>query len=318
MRVFHSAAELPAEFGPSAVSIGNFDGVHKGHREIMRRLVRVAQEQKLTPVVLTFDPHPARVLAPERAPQLITTVEQRVRRLGSEGVEAVLLLPFSLDIAKLSPEEFARQILAEGLRARVVMVGEDFRFGYRQSGHVEELRTLGEKYGFDVRPVEPIAGKRGGERVSSTVIRSLVREGRVSRACRLMGAPFALEGNVVAGFGVGRKQTVPTLNIAAENELLPRHGVYVTRARDRSSGACWRSITNVGMRPTFNGDALTVETFLLEAAPATAPARIEVEFLAWVRPEKKFETPAALKAQILRDAGAANRFHKRLAQLRMA
>jgi riboflavin kinase/FMN adenylyltransferase len=313
MKVYHSPAEVPGDFGPSAVTIGNFDGVHIGHREIMRRVVAIAKEQGLTSTVLTFDPHPARVLAPDRAPKLITTVAQRLRRLEEEGIGAALLLPFSLEFAALSPEEFVEQILMGTLKARGVLVGEDFRFGFRQSGNIGTLRELGERFGFELRPVPAILGH--GERISSSRIRELVSAGRVSKACRILGTPFALEGRVVSGKGIGSKETVPTLNLAPENELLPKTGVYVTRTRDESSERVWRSITNVGYRPTFvdvrrEGEGLTVETFLLDPPPEAAPARIEVAFLSYVRAERKFDSPALLKAQILRDVGAAQRFHR--------
>lgn len=319
MRVFHSAADLPPDFGPSVVTIGNFDGVHLGHREIMRRVVAIARERGLTPTVLTFDPHPARVLAPERAPKLIDTIPQRLRRLEREGIEAALLLPFSLEFAKLSPEQFAREILAEALKARVVLVGEDFRFGYRQSGNIETLRELGAQLGFELQPVAAVSSRGAGssDRISSTRIRELVAAGRVSRACRIMGEPFALEGPVVAGQGIGSKKTVPTLNLAAENELLPKTGVYVTRTRDEATNREWPSITNVGYRPTFDGQNLTIETFLLAEPPAETPARIEVAFLTFVRDEMRFETPGLLKDRIIRDAAAAKRFHTRVSRLRM-
>lgn len=315
MKIFHSPAEVPADFGPSVVTIGNFDGVHAGHSEIMRRVVAVARERGLVSAVLTFDPHPARVLAPDRAPRLIGTVPQRLRRLAKEGIDAALLLPFSLEFAKLSPEEFVEQILVGTLRTRCVLVGEDFRFGFRQSGNIGTLRELGERFGFDLLPVPAIAGK--GDRISSTRIRNLVAAGRVTDACRMMGSPFALEGKVVSGQGIGSKKTVPTLNLAPENELLPKTGVYVTRTRDAASGQEWRSITNVGYRPTFDGEGLTVETFLLDPPPDRTPERIEVTFLAYVRGERKFDTPELLKAQILRDVGAAQRFHRRIERLRV-
>jgi riboflavin kinase / FMN adenylyltransferase len=315
MRVFHSPAEIPADFGPSVVTIGNFDGVHIGHREIMRRVVAIASERGLTPAVLTFDPHPARVLAPGRAPKLITTISQRLRRFAAQGIEDVLLLPFSLEFAKLSPDEFAEQILAKILKTRVVLVGEDFRFGNRQAGDTATLRALGERLGFELAPVSAVAGRAG--RISSTAIRNLVVAGRVSQACRMMGAPFALEGPVVSGQGIGSRQTVPTLNLAPENELLPKTGVYATRTRDESSACEWRSITNVGYRPTFNWDSLTIETFLLDPPPVSAPARIEVSFLTFVRDERKFDTPALLKSRILRDINAVKSFHRRFERLRM-
>jgi len=310
MKIFRSSGEVPENFGPSIVTIGNFDGVHIGHRRIMRRVVALAREKGCTPAVLTFDPHPARVLAPDRAPKLLMTIDQRLRSMEAEGIEAVFLIPFSPEFARLTPEEFVEQILAGNLKARTVLVGEDFRFGYRQAGNLDTLRALGERFGFTLEVVTGIA--RRSERVSSTAIRKLVVEGSVSRACRMLGAPFALEGMVVKGQGIGSKKTVPTLNLAPENEVLPRTGVYATRTRDLASGRIWNSITNVGYRPTFAGEGLTVETFLLEPQGDEHPNRIEVSFLFFLREERKFEDADALKSQILRDIGIANRLHRRL------
>jgi len=308
VKAFRTTDEVPPDFGPSVVTIGNFDGVHTGHREILRRVATIASERSLIPVVLTFDPHPARVLAPDRAPKLITTINQRLRRMEKEGVEAALLLPFSLELARLSPDEFAQTVLAETLHARVVIVGDDFRFGHKQAGDIATLRSLGERFGFEVESAGAIL--RRGERISSTSIRKLIEAGEVSRACRKLGAPFALEGNVVKGQGIGKKQTVPTLNLAPENELLPQTGVYVTRTTegDRS----WRSVTNVGYRPTFNGQDLTIETFLLDPLEGETPGQIEVSFLYYIRDEKKFDTPEQLREQILKDVKFANRLHHRL------
>jgi len=310
MKAFRSLAEVPADFGPSIVTIGNFDGVHAGHREILRRVAAVAGERGLVPVVLTFDPHPARVLAPERAPKLIHTVGQRLRRMESEGVQAALLLPFSMEFARLSPEEFARTVLAETLRARVVIVGDDFRFGHKQAGDIATLRELGKTLGFEVESAGAI--QRRAERISSTAIRKLVEAGRVSRACRMLGQPFALEGPVVSGYGIGKQKTVPTLNLAPENELLPKTGVYVTRTRDRETGRAWNSITNVGRRPTFEGRDLTYETFLLDPFDGNTPRRIEVAFLYFIREEKKFDTSELLREQIVKDVTRAKRIHGRL------
>ncbi len=313
MTVFRAPGEVPAGFGPSVVAIGNFDGLHVGHREILRRVVALARERGCVPTVLTFHPHPARLLAPERAPKLIATLDQRLGRFAEVGIEAVLVQPFTLEFASWTPGHFCQAILADTLHARCIMVGGDFRFGYKQSGDVATLRA----HGFEVLPVEEIG--TAGIRASSTAIRALIASGKVSRARRMMLAPFALEGLVVHGRGIGRKLTVPTLNLAAENELLPATGVYVTRTRDEATNTRWASITNVGYRPTFGDGGLTVETYLLDPPPALfqadAPERIEVEFLARVRGERKFDSPEALKAQILRDAGAAQRFHRRAADL---
>ncbi len=313
MKVFRSLGEIHAAFGPSVIAIGNFDGVHAGHRQIMRRVAALARANGYSAAVLTFDPHPARVLAPDRAPKLLMTIDQRLRNMEREGIEAVLLLPFSLEFAKLAPKEFAVQVLAHALGARIVLVGEDFRFGYKQAGNIETLRTLGDAFGFQLEAVPGIA--RRGVRVSSTAIRNLVEAGRVSLACRMLGAPFALEGGVVRGKGIGSKQTVPTLNLAPLNEVLPKTGVYVTRTRDLDSGRVWPSITNVGYRPTFDGRDLTVETFLLEPIGNETPHRIELSFLTFVRDERKFDTPEALKARILKDVDVATRLHRRLAKL---
>jgi riboflavin kinase/FMN adenylyltransferase len=313
MRAFRSLSEVPVDFGPSVLAIGNFDGVHAGHRVILRRVAAIARERGLTPAVLTFDPHPARVLAPERAPKLISTIAQRLRRMESEGVEAAMLLAFSRELARLSPEEFARTVLAEKLHARVVIIGEDFRFGFRQSGDLATMRALGEKLGFEVESAGTI--QRRGARISSTAVRTLVESGEVSKACRMLGAPFALEGAVVKGQGIGAKQTVPTLNLAPENELLPPVGVYVTETWDEGAGRRWKSITNVGYRPTFDGQGLSVETFLLDPFKGETPDRIEVSFLRFVREERKFDSPELLRAQIMRDVAVAKRVHERRARL---
>jgi riboflavin kinase/FMN adenylyltransferase len=313
MKAFRSLAEVPGDFGPSVLAIGNFDGVHAGHRVILRRVAAIARERGLTPAVLTFDPHPARVLAPARAPKLISTIAQRLRRMESEGVEAAMLLAFSHDLARLSPDEFARTVLVDKLHARLVIIGEDFRFGYRQSGDLATMRVLGGKLGFEVESAGTI--QRRGARISSTAVRKLVETGQVSKACRMLGAPFALEGAVVKGHGVGSKQTVPTLNLAPENELLPAVGVYVTETRDEQSERRWRSITNVGYRPTFDGQGLSVETFLLDAFDGETPERIEVSFLRFVREERKFDSPELLRAQIMRDVAVAKKVHERRARL---
>lgn len=295
---------------PTAVTIGNFDGVHAGHREIMRRITALARENGWDAAVLTFDPHPTRVVAPERSPKLLTTLEQRLRLIRQQGIERIEVLPFTSDLAKLTPEEFVQQVLVERLNAAAVLVGENFRFGNRASGDIGTLRSLGERYGFITEAVVPVT--RRNRIVSSSEIRRLVECGNVSMACRLLERPFSLEGAVVPGHGIGSKQTVPTLNLETACEVLPAKGVYVTRTSDASSGRKWESITNVGFRPTFGGDALTVETFLLSALSGDPPTRISVEFLHRIRDEKKFESPEALKAQIMKDVARTQSYFRRL------
>jgi riboflavin kinase/FMN adenylyltransferase len=305
MRVFRSLAELPADFGPCAVTIGNFDGVHRGHRAILERLRALASAHGWKPSVLTFDPHPTKIVAPERTPKLMTTPEQRARLMLDAGAEQVLILPFDASVAKLTPEAFAGELLAGRMSARAVLVGDNFRFGCRQAGDIRTLASLGERLGFVVETIQAIRFR--GQVVSSSAIRGLIAEGRVALAKRLLGRPYALEGRVVSGRGVGSKQTVPTLNLETSAEVIPARGVYATRANGADA------VTNIGYRPTFgDSHALTIETFVLGAAPdlgETDP--LTVEFLARLREERKFDSPEALKARILFDAGAAARYFRR-------
>jgi len=311
MRVYRSLDEVPADFGPSALSIGNFDGVHTGHRRILRRVREIAAERGWKPSVLMFDPHPARVVAPQRAPRLMMPPARRAGLMADEGIEQALILPFTEAVAHLTPEEFARSIVAGRLGARVVLVGDNFRFGHHHSGDVETLRELGRRFGFATEIVPAVT--RRGRAVSSSAIRALLDAGRVSLAARWLERPYALVGDVVAGRGVGSRQTVPTLNLSTAAELIPRTGVYVTRTHDLDDAArAWNSITNIGYRPTFGDSAqLTIETFLLDPLTGETPRRISVDFLWRLREERKFSTPEALKARILRDAAAARRYFAR-------
>jgi len=234
----------------------------------------------------------------------------RMEKIAKQGIEVVLLLPFSNAFAALSPSDFAATVLRDGLRAKRVLVGEDFRFGNKQAGNFETLTTLGKDCGYEAEAVGAVLWR--GERVSSTTVRKHLEAGEVSRACRLLGAPWEMRGPVVKGQGIGSKQTVPTLNILPGDGLVPRSGVYITRTRDTSSTRVWNSITNVGVRPTFDGQGLTIETFLLSPFDGDTPHEIAVEFLRWVREEKRFDTPETLKAQILRDVQVAVRLHRRL------
>ncbi len=308
--IYRSLAEIPADFGPCAITIGNFDGVHRGHQEILRQVVEIARGEGWRSAAVTFHPHPTKLVAPERAPRLLTTPEQRARLIEQRGIDEILILPFDSGIAHLAPEDFVREILVDKLKTRAVLVGDNFRFGYRAAGNVDTLEELGGKYSFETDVVAPITWRK--RIISSSAIRTAIVEGHVSLACRMLGRPYALEGTVVHGAGVGTRQTVPTLNLQTDAEVLPKTGVYVTHTRDRGTARQWPSITNVGYRPTFNGHGLTIETYLLAPLGDAAPSEISVEFLRWVREERKFDSADALKAQILRDAARANAYHRRL------
>jgi riboflavin kinase / FMN adenylyltransferase len=311
VKIFRSFDSVPRDFGPCALTIGNFDGVHLGHRRILERLVELAAERGWKPSLLTFDPHPTRVVAPERTPPLLMSPERRVELMAKEGLEQAFILPFGPEVARLSPEEFVSEILATRLQARAVVVGRNFHFGYRQAGDAAALQALGRRYGFETEaiPAETCRGRT----VSSSGVRNLIRSGGASLAARFLGRPFALEGEVAAGRGIGSKLVVPTLNLETSDELIPAQGVYATRTADLDSARCWNSITNIGQRPTFEHDGrTTIETFLLDPFDGEAPCRIRVEFLWRVRDERKFESAEALKARVLRDVRAVQRGFRRV------
>lgn len=311
MQIFRSLAEVPAEGSGRAVSIGNFDGVHMGHKALLRRNVELARERDWTPTVLTFDPHPMQIVAPERAPKLLTTMEQRLALLAAEGVEQAVVLRFDSELAATPPERFVLDVLVHALRTRAVLVGDNFRFGAKHAGDVNLLRRMGDEFGFCTEVVQAVTIR--GRVASSSEVREAVIAGRVSAAVRLLGRPYALEGRVVSGHGIGSKQTVPTLNLDTTAEVLPAGGVYVTETTDTRGGRRWPSITNVGIRPTFDGDRLTVETYLLTPLEGENPEQIRVAFLRRLREERKFDSPAALKGQIMKDVGRAQAWFRRMA-----
>jgi len=305
-RVFRSLEAASGCFGPSVLSIGNFDGVHAGHREILRRVVTLARERGWKPSVMTFDPHPVRVVAPARATRLLTTPEERAWLMAEEGIEQVLILPFTEQVARLEPEEFARDILVARLDARAVLVGANFRFGHKHAGDTRRLDELGRTLGYATIVVPSV--KLRGRMISSSAVRKLIESGEVAKAARLLVRPYALQGEVVAGRGVGSTQTVPTLNLRTPAEVLPATGVYVTRTSDLDDGRAWPSVTNVGFRPTFEGSSLTIESYLLEEIGERAPRSIRVEFFLRLREERRFPSAESLKAQILRDVERARRY----------
>jgi riboflavin kinase/FMN adenylyltransferase len=300
-----------AGFKPCALTIGNFDGVHLAHRRLLRATADAAGSAGLRPAVLMFDPHPACVVAPERAPRLLTSIAERCELIQSQGIELILIQPFTSELARLTPEEFAMQFLRDGLGARRVIVGENFRFGCKQAGDTQTLKELGARLGFEVRLLDTVRWR--GRRVSSGEIRKLVAAGDVGIAARLLQRPYAISGEIVHGHGIGSKQTVPTLNLRTDAQVIPARGVYITRTTEMGGTRVWNSITNIGYRPTFGGDdALSIETFLLDPLEGGPPDRIRLELLRRVRDERKFESPEALKAQILRDVGRAKAYFRRL------
>ncbi len=312
MRIISSLQELREPLPPSVVTIGNFDGVHLAHQTLLRRVVEVARSRGALATAITFEPHPIKVLSPEHAPRLLTPLSVKAQCIEAMGIDLLVVLPFTRELAHYSPLEFVRTVLMNPLRATSVHVGPNFRFGYRQSGDTEVLEELGRQEGFQVE-VLPMLQVRG-DRVSSTRIRELLTEGQVHKASRLLGRPFSVRGPIVAGLGVGRKHTVPTLNLAPIEEQLPKIGVYVTHTL--LSGVSHDSVTNVGHKPTFGDHRLTVETFLLNFTGEVAATDMEIEFLYRLRDEMKFQNPAILKVQIQEDARRSFKFFRLLKRWR--
>jgi riboflavin kinase / FMN adenylyltransferase len=306
MKVVSGLSDAAAN-GPCVLTIGNFDGLHLGHQAILKAVVERARQLRICPAALTFDPHPVRVLAPDLAPKLISTLQQKLRLIESMGIELVVTVRFNAEFAALTPDAFIKQYLIDGLHTKALCVGGNFTFGNRQTGTVETLRRWQQE--FELVQIPPVVAR--GVVVSSTHVRQRIQEGRVSRACRLLGRWFEIEGAIVGGAGRGRSVTVPTLNLEPDNELVPRQGVYITRTA-MDSGNFVDSITNIGVRPTFDGNSQTIETFVLRDQVPETIQRARLQFLRRVRDEKRFDSPELLREQIGRDVQTARRFFRML------
>ena len=306
MQIFHKLEDLPADFGPTIVSVGNFDGVHRAHVAVLREIAGRAREKKAKSVAVTFEPHPIRILRPDSNLKLLTPTPEKLRLLEATGIDAVLLLPFGRDLSLLSPRQFAEEILKSKLKACEVYEGYNFHFGHKAAGNITTLTEFGREMGFMVRIFDQMTVR--GESVSSSQIRKLLAAGRVSRARHLLGRPFALLSTPGRGRGYGSKYTVPTINLSRYQELVPLDGVYI--ARTRVGEDCFDSVTNVGNRPTFGADSFAIETHLLNFHPIvlTAETEVEVFFLERVRNEIKFPSVDALREQIAKDVKKARRF----------
>ncbi len=319
MLTFHKLDDVPRDFGPALVSVGNFDGVHRAHRSVLDEIVRRAKAEHAQSVVVTFEPHPARILRPDQHLKLLTPLAEKLRLLEATGIDAVLLLPFSRDLSLMTPHQFAHEILKKRLHAREVHEGYNFHFGHKAAGNIQLLREFGREkdMGFEVHDYPEM--RLRGERVSSSHIRKLLSEGRVSRARHLLGRPFSILSTAGRGRGYGAKYTVPTINLAHYEELVPRDGVYITRTRIGSGhkNECFDSVTNVGNRPTFGADSFAIETHLLNFHPIelSADTEVELHFLDRLRHEIKFPSVEALKEQIGRDVRKAQKYLRRLGRI---
>lgn len=290
---------------PTVLTLGVFDGLHAGHQAIVRRVVERALLSDSVPTLITFDPHPRQVLKPETAPPLLQTFQQKMEGLAKLGMGQVIVIHFTPELAHLSAEDFVKRYVCEGLEAREVYLGKGFAFGHNRQGTIELLREMSGRYGFHADEVSEV--RLRGHRISSTMIRRLLKSGRVNLARRMLGRPYGIEGVVTRGRGVGRELLYPTANLAIENRVLPADGVYVTLTLVDD---VWRrSVTNIGKRPTFGGDVDSkVETHLIDFDRDIYGETIRVRVLHRLRGEHRFASVDELRAQITLDRARAIRY----------
>jgi|UniRef100_A0A7V6A126 riboflavin kinase/FMN adenylyltransferase len=299
--IYHSLPPGPGPFRRTVVTVGNFDGVHLGHRSILARVVHRARELDCQPVALTFDPHPAKVLKPESNLRLLTTPAQKIALLSAAGVN-VVVLPFTREFAAIPARDFVRDYFVERLKVREVVIGHDYRFGYKRQGTIELLQQMGQTLGFTVQVVWAVEVEDAV--VSSSLIRAMLQLGKVREANRLLGRAYGVTGRVVTGKGRGAKILgVPTANLVSDNDLLPSCGIYaVWVIRD---GLRLPGVANIGTCPTFDNQELTLEVHLLDFTGDLYGEVLEVEFAARLRDEQRFSSIDELAAQIRADMAEA-------------
>ena len=306
--IAHFPDDPPPRWHNPVLALGNFDGLHRGHAKIIDRVRRRAGERGGTPAAMTFDPHPPRVVRPDKAPPLLMTTEQRLEALGRAGMQGVAVVRFTQEMSLWDPETFVRTVLVDWLRVVEVWVGANFLFGHDRAGTFSVLRSLGSRYGFRAEKIDPVRYKDFV--VSSTRVRRLIAEGRVDEAGALLGHHYFIDGTVVRGDARGREIGFPTANLDTANELLPPPGVYATMAG--LNGIEHPSVTNIGTRPTFGGGEVRVESHLLDGGRDLYDARMRLSFVQRLRDERPFPDVDALRAQIEADARAARRLFGRI------
>jgi riboflavin kinase / FMN adenylyltransferase len=310
MQIFRQLADVPPDYGPTVATIGNFDGVHRGHQWVIAEVVQRARTLGIRSLAITFDPHPARVIRPESSQPLITPLTKKLELLETTGIDAVLVLPFTTELSRMTARSFATEVLQQVLHVTELHEGENFRFGYQAEAGVESLEALGRELGFVVRVYAPRSIR--AHTVSSSRIRQIVAEGDVSHVRALLGRSFAVRSTPASGRGYGTRYTVPTINLAPYAELLPANGVYITTLTVGSgeSSETFDAVTNVGNRPTFGADSFAVESYLLDFHPIALDdaTPLTLTFLRRLRAEMRWPNPEALKEQIGRDVAKAKRY----------
>lgn len=282
-------------------ALGNFDGVHLGHQEIFRRTAERARELQGVSVVYTFEPHPLKVLSPDKSPPLLTTFHKKMELIRESGIDVVVCADFNLRFAAQHPREFAEKILRGRIGVREVFVGQDYTFGRQKEGTINYLKKMGEELGFAVNVVEPVAVD--GVTAGSSLVRDLIEEGAVERAARILGRPYSIEGKVVEGFKTGAVIGYPTANVDPRNELTPNTGAYAVTMTYQ--GRSHNGVANIGFNPTFKRDSLSIEVHLFGFTEDIYAAEVEVFFIQRLRDEQEFASPEELVKQIGKDIEAA-------------
>jgi riboflavin kinase / FMN adenylyltransferase len=309
MQIAHFPDDGPPRWHAPVLALGNFDGLHRGHMKIIDRVRRRAGERGGTPAAMTFDPHPPRILRPDKAPALLMTLEQKLQALDRSGMQGVAVVRFTHELSLWDPETFVRTVLVEWLRVVEVWVGANFLFGHDRAGTFTVLRSLGARYGFRAEKIDPVRYKEFV--VSSTRIRRLVAEGRVDEAAALLGHHYFIDGRVVRGAGRGREIGFPTANLETANEHLPPAGVYATLAT--IDGIVWPAVTNIGTRPTFGASGpTTVEAHVLGREGDLYERQLRLAFVQRLRDERAFADVDALREQIDADCRSAQRLFRRI------
>ena len=301
MKVYYDLKEYGESLPYPVVTLGNFDGIHRGHQEIFRALRQEAEANRGTALVITFFPHPLKVLHPDRAPRLITNIQDRIELMECCGIDYVLCLPFNQEFAAWDAERFVREILVQKLRIKKVLVGEDFRFGKNREGGTNFLKKRGQPYGYTVRKIDPV--RVDGMEISSTRIRQSIQEGRIRESNAMLGRPYNISGTVVTGDKRGRTLGYPTANLATEAELLPSNGVYAVRVvlgEERRNG-----VASLGIKPTFSGKQYSIEAHIFDFDQDIYGRSLRMEFIERIREEKSFPDAHALVEQIDLDAQQA-------------
>ena len=310
MKIYRQLADIPAASGPVVATIGNFDGVHLGHQGVIAEVIERARFLGGMSLAITFDPHPARLLRPDRPHQLLTPLPRKLELLAATGVDATLVLPFTEALCRMPARDFAAHVLVDSIHATEVHEGDNFRFGYRAEAGIDGLEAFGRELGFSVTVYGPRTVR--GAAVSSSRIRKLIAAGDVSHARALLGRPFDLDSTPAAGRGYGSRYAVPTINLAPYSELLPANGVYITTLTigEGAAAETFEAVTNVGNRPTFGADSFAVESHLLNFHPLDLTERtpLRLAFLRRLRAEHPFPTTQALRDQIARDVTQSRRY----------